>query len=277
MNLISYLRRGISYTLRGVPVNVVNASIEKLSPCELLKDKKIIITGGGSGIGWEIAKFCKTQGALVLISGRNEKKLRLKASEINCYSIPLDLTDTHNFDSYIQNCEKTLGGLDILVNNAGISLHENSFLEVTPESFDIQIATNLKGPFFLTQSFIKYLTANNRKGQILMISSETGDTVDCRPYGYTKAAVNSMVKGLANLYKKDGIRINAIAPGVTATDMTQVANDGNLYAGDYGQGRFYLPEEMAQVACFLLSSAADCISGQIITCNNAQTVNPRWK
>ena len=110
----------------------------------------------------------------------------------------------------------------------------------------------------------------------MLISSETGETSDFRPYGYTKAAINSMVKGLANLYNKSGIRINAIAPGVTVTDLTKVANDGNLYAGDYGQGRYYLPEEIAEVATFLLSPAASCISGQIIVCNNAQTVNPRW-
>lgn len=151
------------------------------------------------------------------------------------------------------------------------------FFDVNPGGFDIQIATNLTGPFFMTQAYIKSLMKNDKTGNVLFISSETGGTADCRPYGYTKAAINSMVQGLAHLFKNKGIRVNAIAPEITASDMTGVSSDGNLYAGEYGQGRFYLPEEVAEVACFLLSPVSDCISGQIITCNNAQTVNARWK
>lgn len=101
--------------------------------------------------------------------------------------------------------------------------------------------------------------------------------MDFRPYGFTKVAVNSMVQGLAYLFRKEGIRINAVAPGITASDMTGIKTDGNLSSGNYATGRYYLPEEVAETACFLLSDASGCISGQILTCNNAQTINARWK
>lgn len=117
---------------------------------------------------------------------------------------------------------------------------------------------------------------NKIKGNILFVSSETGETADIRPYGLTKAAINSLVQGLAYLYASQGIRVNAIAPGVTATGMTGVSNT-NLYYPANPNGRAYLPEEMAEVATFLLSDASGCISGQIVACNNAKTINARWK
>lgn len=112
---------------------------------------------------------------------------------------------------------------------------------------------------------------------MLFISSETGETVDIRPYGFTKAAINSMMQGLACLFVKDGIRVNAVAPGITASDMTGLKADGNLYLECNSINRVYLPEEVAETACFLLSDVSGCISGQVIVCNNGRTINPRWK
>ena len=97
------------------------------------------------------------------------------------------------------------------------------------------------------------------------------------PYGFTKAAINSMVQGLAYLFISQGIRINAVAPGVTASDMTGLSSDGNLYLPYNATERVYLPEEVAETACFLLSDASGCISGQVIVCNNGKTINARWK
>ncbi len=118
---------------------------------------------------------------------------------------------------------------------------------------------------------------NSTRGNILFVSSETGDTMDIRPYGLTKAATNSLVQGLAYLLAKKNIRVNAVAPGVTATDMTGLSADGNLNYGGNITERVYLPEEVAEVAGFLLSDASGCMSGQILVCNNAKTVNARWK
>ena len=277
MSIKPFIARGIRYILRGVPNKTIQADIQVMNPNQLLKGKKIIVTGGSRGLGFAMAKKFQSEGAEVLITGRNEMQLKKSAEEIGCKYFKYDITEYSTVPQFISSAYEILDGLDILVNNAGISLHETTFFDVTPGTFRKQLATNLEGPFFLTQSFIRYLIDQKKSGSVLFISSETGETADFRPYGFTKGAINSMVKGLAYLFKQNGIRINAVAPGVTASDMTGVAADGNLDAGEYGAGRFYLPEEVAQIACLLISDAMGNVSGQIITCNNAQTVNARWK
>lgn len=272
-----YLKRGIRFILRGTPIKKISANISYLSPNARLIGKKIIITGGGRGLGFAMARKFTQEGADVLIAGRNESTLKKAANDIGCKYLVLNIQDTSTLDTFIEKANKLLNGANCLVNNAGISLHESTFFDVTPESFDSQISTNLRGGFFLTQSFSKLLLRENRKGDILFISSETGETVDIRPYGFTKAAVNSMVQGLASLFISKGIRVNAISPGITASDMTGFSADGNLYIDDKAAERIYLPEEVAETACFLLSSVSGCISGQIIVCNNGKTINARWK
>ncbi len=277
MSIKTYLKRGVTYILRGVPQKNVIAQITYSSPSEQLKGKKIIITGGGRGLGLAMAKKFTEEGADVLISGRNETTLKEAANNIGCKYMVLNVQDTTTFNTFINNANDILGGVNCLVNNAGISLHEPTFFDVTPESFDSQIATNLRGGYFLTQSFTNLLIQENRKGNVLFISSETGETADIRPYGFTKAAVNSMVQGLASLFISKGIRVNAVAPGITASDMTGFNVNDNLFINDRASERIYLPEEVAETACFLLSDCSGCISGQVIACNNGKTINTRWK
>ena len=277
MSLKQYLKRGCRFILNGVPVKNITANIMYLQPNGRLSGKKIIITGGGKGLGAAMAEKFVAEGASVLISGRNEKTLKETAERIGCKYFTLDVQDTSVLNKFISEADSILEGADCLVNNAGISLHEPTFFDVTPETFDAQIATNLRGSFFLTQSFTRLLLKEKRKGNVLFVSSETGETVDIRPYGFTKAAVNSMVQGLACLFVKDGIRVNAIAPGITASDMTGFKANGNLFLAGNATERIYLPEEVAETACFLLSDASGCVSGQVIVCNNGKTINPRWK
>lgn len=274
---INKIRRVTKYIINGIPQYNIKADIHYLSPSKKLNGKKIIVTGGGKGLGAAMAAKFVSEGASVLISGRNEKILKEKAEQIGCQYLTLDVQKTDSLDKFINDADRILGGVDSLVNNAGISLHEPTFFDVTPETFDAQIATNLRGGFFLTQSFTKLLLHEKRKGNVLFVSSETGETVDIRPYGFTKAAINSMVQGLACLFVKDGIRVNAVAPGITASDMTGIKADGNLFLECNATNRVYLPEEVAETACFLLSDVSGCISGQVIVCNNGRTINPRWK
>ncbi len=277
MTIIKRLRPAISFLLKGTAQIHTSPMICYSSPNNILAGKNIVITGGGKGLGFSMAKKFTEEGANVLIAGRNEDTLKKSSNLIGCHYLTLDVKKVESFHKFIDECSNILNGIDCLVNNAGVSLHENTLFDVTEQTFDAQISTNFKGPYFLTQTYIEYLISTNRKGNVLFISSETGDTMDFRPYGFTKAAINSMVQGLAYLFRKSNIRINAVAPGVTASDMTGLKSDGNLYAGDYATGRFYLPEEVAETACFLLSDLSGCVSGQIITCNNAQTINARWK
>lgn len=277
MDKKAILKRALRYILKGIPVKDVTANIAYLKPDDRLAGKKIIVTGGGRGLGSAMAAKFVAEGASVLISGRNESLLKNTAEKIGCKYLKLDVQDTSSFEKFICDADSLLDGVDCLVNNAGISLHEQTFFDVTPESFDAQIATNLRGAFFLTQSFTRLLLEKGRKGNVLFVSSETGETVDIRPYGFTKAAINSLVQGLACLFIPKGIRINAVAPGITASDMTGYKADGNLYLPENATERVYLPEEVAETACFLLSDASGCISGQIVVCNNGKTINARWK
>lgn len=277
MRLKSKIKRMVSFLFHG-ETKPIYANISYLSPDNRLTGKKIVITGGGRGLGFAMAKKFVAEGGEVLIAGRNEETLRESASEIHCRYLTLDVQDTDSFKPFMEQAYKILGGINCLVNNAGISLHEQGFLNVSPEQFDAQIDTNLKGCFFLTQRFIEYCKNHQENGMknVLFTSSETGMTVDERPYGLTKAALNSLVQGLAYRYVNEGFRINAVAPGVTISDMVGGNANGDLRYDNITH-RYYLPEEVAEVACFLLSDASNCLNGQILLCNEGKTINARWK
>ena len=278
-SLVGKFLHGLSILLHGEPRPVV-ANISYLVPNERLKGKKIIITGGGRGLGYSMAKRFVNEGADVLIAGRNEEVLKNSASKIGCKYLQLDVQDIKDFKDFIKEANKVLGGgANCLVNNAGISLHENNFLEVTQDQFDSQINTNFRGPYFLTKAFMELCNDDNDDNgfkKILFISSETSMTVDERPYGLTKAAINSLVQGLAHKYVNQNYRINALAPGVTLSDMVGKNDESNLAGGGI-TGRYYLPEEVAEVATFLLCDASNCLNGQVLVCNEGKTINARWK
>lgn len=274
MSIKQYIKRGIYYILRGVPEYNLRANISYLSPNERLKGKRIIITGGGRGLGFAMAKKFVSEGANVLICGRNNEVLKEKAELLNCKYLKLDVQNIEDIDKFFDNAMGLLGGIDCLVNNAGVSFHEGNILNVSLEQFNRQIETNLRGAYFMSKEFIKIFKENKYKnGNILFISSERGTFVDDIPYGLTKAAVNSLVRGLSYAFIKDGIRVNAVAPGITTSEMTGYKEDGNLYSPVNVNYRVYLPDEVAEVSCFLISDASKCISGQIIECNEGKSIN----
>ncbi|MCM1295743.1 MAG: SDR family oxidoreductase [Muribaculaceae bacterium] len=269
MNLTKVIRHVIN------PQKVLTANISCLQPFHRLDGKKIIITGGGRGLGQAMAKKFISEGADVLITGRKEETLKSTALELGCKYIPFDVTDFENMDDFLFKANEMLCGANVLVNNAGISLHEGTIRNVSYEQYDAQFETNLKAVYFLTQKFLKLYEENHRTdGCILFLSSERGQHVDDVPYGLIKASINSLTQGLAKMLIRNNIRINAIAPGITATEMTGRTTD-NLYSEKYATGRYYLPEEVAEVACFLISDAASCLSGQILVCNNGKSINYR--
>ena len=276
--MLNKIKRIIYFLLHGAP-QPTYAKVIYLNPNQQLAGKKIIVTGGGRGLGFAMAKKFIAEGADVLIAGRSESSLVKSAAEIGCKYLQLDVQDVSSFRTFIDEADKLLGGSNCLVNNAGISLHENGFFEVSPEQFDAQFDTNLKGAFFLTQCFMEKCKENGLDStkNVLFVSSETSMTVDERPYGLTKAAMNSLVQGLAHRYVNQGYRINAIAPGVTVSDMVGVKADGDLTCNYNIMKRYYLPEEVAEVATFLLCDASNCLNGQILVCNEGKTINARWK
>lgn len=254
----------------------VEISVVTVSPSELFAGRRAVVTGGSRGIGLAIAKKLHREGARVLITGRHESSLRLAAEEVgrDCLWLVHDTADADNAREFICEASAALGGIDIIVLNAGVSLHEGSFREVTCESFDTQISINLRGTFFLAKEFLLYAEKVRPKdANCLIVSSEAGDECSERPYGLTKAALNSLVGGLSRRVCREDIRINALSPGVTATEM--IGEHGgkgpdlpqDCSTADFASGRLFLPEEVAEVAAFLMSPAAQCISGEVIHCN----------
>ena len=274
----SQIRHIISFLLHG-ETKPLYANISYLQPYGRLKNKRILVTGGGRGLGYAMAKRFVEEGAEVLIAGRNEEVLKRSAEEIGCKYLRLDVQEIDSFHDFYIKAESLIGKVNCLVNNAGISLHENSIMEVSQQQFEAQVNTNLRGPFFMTQEFMKRCVTyeESEMKNILFVSSETSVTVDERPYGLAKAAINSLVQGLAHKYVNKNYRVNAIAPGVTISDMVGKKNDGNLARGGGITGRYYMPEEVAEMACFLLCDASNCLNGQIIVCNEGNTINARWR
>ena len=272
------IRRALRYIVRGVPVVKTYAKVNYLTPSNVLKDKHIVVTGGGKGLGYSMAKRFVKEGATVLITGRHEDVLLASSKEIGCKYLVQDITCVKEMNAFWDKADELLNGVNCLVNNAGISLHEEGFLDVTEEQFDMQFNINLKGAFFLTQSFIKRKLEEKERSttKILFISSETSMTVDERPYGLTKAALNSLIQGLACRFVKEGFRINAIAPGITASNMTGYDPEGDLYLSLNPTNRVFLPDEVAEIATFVLGDQSNILNGQIIYTNEGRTINTRW-
>lgn len=276
----TYFKRALKWIVRGVPVNKVTVSVVQRAAVNRLAGKGVLITGGGRGLGFYMAKKLLSEGANVIITGRNEDTLRIASRDLGgCPYLRFDSNNFEEMDSFFEKAQERIKcDINCLINNAGISLHEHSYEDVTIEGFDAQFNTNIKSPYFLTQYFLKYA---NRRGisqlNVIFVSSERGLYGDTLPYGLTKSALNSLTRGLARKYVTKGVRVNAIAPGVTASDMTHVNKDGNLYREKSCGKRVLVPEEIAEVAAFLLSDESGCITGEIVPCNQGNHLRSDYK
>ena len=273
------LYRLFQWLYKGVPVIKVTPKIAFTSDSERLKGKRIVIVGGTRGVGLQIARKCQDCGAEIVIIGRNEETLQEASSQLgNCKHLRYDVTDFEHLPELVDRMDSLFDGqhADSLVYNASLYLHEHNGMEVTQEGFDRQFETNLKAPFFLSQCFIKYLmNAAIKPANLLFISSEMGLYCSDVPYGLGKASLNSLVEGLARRYVNDGIRVNAIAPGVLSNEASDVTKDDLYRKYSCGQ-RFIMPEEVAEVASFILSDASNCITGAVIPCNQGNHLRCDW-
>lgn len=269
-----YMKRVLRWIIRGIPNITVSVNINTVNNSKLLKGKNVLITGSSTGIGFEIAKKCIQSGAKVLINGRNEEKLQRALEKLGdgAEAILFDICNIYSSNEFItQAKEKLNGDIDVLVCNAGVSFHEKDIMDVTIDGFNQQFDTNLKGAYFLAQSFIKNRNPA-KEYNILFISSERGLQCDDVPYGLTKAGINSLIKGLSRRFYTSGIRVNGIAPGITVSEMTKISRK-DLFEDRLASKRYFLPEEIAEVANFLISDASKCISGEIIVCDAGEYIS----
>ena len=281
------IKRGIrklaKLILESSPEKNVTVNVSQINYGKILENRNIVITGGGKGIGFAIAKKCISEGANVVITGRTEKTLKEATEELgkSCKYVVFDISKVEEMKKFLSMCEDKFNEkIDSLISNAGISLHENIYKNVTIEGFDKQFNTNFRASYFLAKEYIEYLERNKcENGNLIFISSETGNQCYDIPYGLTKAALNSLTRALSRRVYKNNIRVNAIAPGVTVSDMVKDYVDidsENMYR-KCASDRVFLPEEVAEVACFLLSDASKCISGEIIHCNAGNHLSVFWE
>jgi NAD(P)-dependent dehydrogenase (short-subunit alcohol dehydrogenase family) len=228
-----------------------------------LRNDKIIVFGGGSGIGKAIAKrFCEL-GASVLITGRTEEKLISAAKEIasdRLFFKAFDITSkTDEHKALFEYAEKVLGGLNGFVNAAALGPDQAlgrgyEPWDITEEEWDILSDTNYKAAFFLIRNEINYMLENNVRGNMLNIASN-GAFMDIRgSYGSAKLAITRWTNSFGKIYGKNGIIINGIAPGATITPMvSRYAISPDQEYERHALNRFVLPEEIAELAFYLMS------------------------
>lgn len=258
---------------------VVQEKIYVIGENQSLENKNILITGGSTGIGYAVAKRSIDSGASVIITGRNEDKLKIAKDNLGekCEYIVWDVTDFNNMENKLSEVDRIFEDrIDILVNNAGFDIRRE-YHEINEEIYDAIMDVQMKSVYFLTQAVCKRMEQREIQGNICMITSHSGIINDFRPYNLAKAAINNYVKGVAKYAMKSGrIRCNAVAPGPTSTDLykefTEVRESNNSYRQNAPAQRFYRAEEVAEVVCFVISDLAKCVNGQVIVCDGGKAI-----
>lgn len=262
-NLYKFLKYG------GITV----AQIGQVQWSEALTGKKVLVTGGSSGIGLAIAKKLHSMGATVLITGRNVKVLEEIADKYvdRMMYIVWDISDEIRFEQNFNNAIEQLQGLDILINNAGVYVSKY-MPDICFTDWNMVINTNLRGAYFVEKMSLQYFVEHKIQGKIINIISNRGILGDDGPYGASKWGMRGLTIGLARDYVKYGIIINGIAPGTTATGINHIDPLDNIYDERESNKRVSLPEEVAEIAGFLLSGAAENVVGQIIVCDGGSSL-----
>ena len=279
-HLLSLIKKTLKNPKLPSPVKpemdpTVEVSIAQIWHGSLLKSKNILVTGGSSGIGLAIATKCLAEGANVVITGRNREKLQVALNKLDnpkAYCLEWDVSDISLISNKLDACREILGNdLDALINNAGV-LMPQSFFSTNQEIWNETYKTNSMAPFFLTQQVTENWMRCSRKGKVINISSTGGFLGAPYPYRMTKWDLVGFTAGIAEILAPHGILVNGIAPGRTATKMLGKECSDNLYDVYQPLKRMALPLEIAELAVFLLSDAANYIVGQTIIVDGGYTL-----
>lgn len=234
-----------------------------------LKDKSVVVTGGGTGIGREIAKEFACEGAKVSICGRRLDRLEFVCSELqkegldcDCYSI--DVSDFEAMHRMADQIAEKTGGIDVWINNAGVA-RSNSLLEYTKEDYDYIMGINLESVYEGCRTAAKHMVRQGRGGVIINASSFASKipSVDTAIYAASKAAVSSFTRSFAAALAPYGIRVCGYIPGVISTEINasyidkQTANNIPHIPLRQVAG----PKSLAKPVVFLASDACYYITG----------------
>jgi glucose 1-dehydrogenase len=250
-----------------------------------LRGKIAIITGADSGIGQATAELFAQEGADVALSYHTDKagaentRNRVEAVGRRAFVAQADVGDPAAVDRLFDGAKQALGAADLLIANAGTGMSGMPVEEMQDDKLMQVLRADLIGPLYCARAFIRQRKAAGGRGRLIFTGSVAGHlpTPGSAPYGMAKAGVNSLVRSLSREVAEQRINVNAIAPGLIETPMTQKRMDDpearakSMEAIPWGRpGR---PEEIAGLALFLASDAGDYVTGQTWTMDGGLTMN----
>ncbi|HEX8460484.1 MAG TPA: SDR family oxidoreductase [Segetibacter sp.] len=244
-----------------------------------MSNKIAIVTGGGSGIGFAIAEKFVANNIRTIIIGRSEEKLKLAGEKLGelCSIVSFDLNDLQAIPQLIADLYMQYGDIDILVNNAGINM-KKEFTEVTDEDFQKILTTNVSSIFSLSREVVKRMI-DKGAGSIINISSMASQYGIPKVIAYTasKSAIEGMTRAMAVELSPKGIRVNCIAPGFIATEMSAKALNSDPERKGKALGRTPMgflgdPADIGEAALFLGSDAARYITGVILPVDGGNSI-----
>ena len=238
----------------------------------ILAGKRVLITGAARGLGRAFAEAACSAGARVAVADVLEKEGKATAAALKADFQRIDLGDPKSIDTAVRACAGSLGGIDGLVNCAAIAtgIGGKTFDEIDIETWDKVMSVNVRGTWLVTCAAAPHLRRSGR-GKIVNIASDTALWGAPRLLHYvaSKGAVISMTRSLARELGPDNVAVNAVAPGLTVVEATDYvpAERHQLYVEGRAIPRRQMPDDVVGTVMFLLSDAADFVTGQLLPVN----------